>query len=171
MAAEQKQEEPTVSVTYWAGRGQAEPSRLLLAAAGVDFENKFLSKKEEFDALKESGYAQVSTFNIHPFHMIPVSIHSVLAYDQVPLVQMDGLDLVQTGAQFRYIADKYKLRGSTLKESYVVDVVYEGCKDARRCLMGFPFHGDRDQILEKELCLLKKRVFYIHSVRRRCGGV
>eukprot|EP01083_Nonionella_stella_P212770 768008_1 len=103
--AEQKieQKDQQVKVTYWAGRGRAEPSRLLLAAAGVKFENNFMESKQQFDDLKKTGK---------------------LAYNQLPLIEMDGLNLVQGGAQFRYIADKYKLRGSTVKESYIVDMVY-----------------------------------------------
>ena len=67
---------------------------------------------------------------------------------QLPLIEIDGLCLVQTGAQFRYIADKYKLRGSSLKESYIVDLVYESTKDARGCLNTYPFTLDVDKVIK-----------------------
>eukprot|EP00486_Rosalina_sp_Unknown_P007405 CAMPEP_0201575056 /NCGR_PEP_ID=MMETSP0190_2-20130828/19992_1 /ASSEMBLY_ACC=CAM_ASM_000263 /TAXON_ID=37353 /ORGANISM="Rosalina sp." /LENGTH=54 /DNA_ID=CAMNT_0048004187 /DNA_START=75 /DNA_END=236 /DNA_ORIENTATION=+ len=51
--AEAKQAE--VTVTYWAGRGKAEQSRLLLAAAGVKFQNKFVSKAEDLAEIRKSG--------------------------------------------------------------------------------------------------------------------
>eukprot|EP00484_Ammonia_sp_Unknown_P029290 CAMPEP_0197029762 /NCGR_PEP_ID=MMETSP1384-20130603/9150_1 /TAXON_ID=29189 /ORGANISM="Ammonia sp." /LENGTH=229 /DNA_ID=CAMNT_0042458993 /DNA_START=46 /DNA_END=735 /DNA_ORIENTATION=- len=128
MADEQKKDETVVTVTYWAGRGRAEPTRLLLAAAGVKFNNVFLTLPKEIADLRASGK---------------------LAYDQLPLVEMDGLNLVQTGAQFRYIADKYKLRGSNVKEAYLVDLVYEGTKDARGPLMGYQFHEDADKLVQE----------------------
>ena len=64
------------------------------------------------------------------------------------MVEIDGLNLVQSGAQFRYIADKYKLRGSSLKESYIVDLVYESTKDARYPLQSYPFSLDLDKAIK-----------------------
>lgn len=37
-------------------------------------------------------------------------------FHQVPLVEMDGMKLVQTKAILNYIAGKYKLYGKDLKE-------------------------------------------------------
>ena len=50
-----EQKESQLTVTYWAGRGKAEHSRLLLAAAGVKFTNKFISKAEELEEIRKSG--------------------------------------------------------------------------------------------------------------------
>ena len=63
-----------VRVTYWRGRGRCEPLRCILAISGTAFENVYLSQKSDRDELVASGK---------------------LAYDQVPLVEVDGLNLVQ----------------------------------------------------------------------------
>ena len=65
--AEQK-DESNVGVTYWAGRGKAEQSRLLLAAAGVKFKNNFISKPEDLKELRASGYVYNTIY--HHQHII-----------------------------------------------------------------------------------------------------
>lgn len=37
-------------------------------------------------------------------------------FQQVPLVEIDGMKLIQTKAIFKYIADKYNLHGKDLKD-------------------------------------------------------
>ena len=62
-------------VTYWAGRGRCEPLRMILAAGGVLMEHNVLTAidgAQALRALRESGK---------------------LAYDQVPLVEIDGLSV------------------------------------------------------------------------------
>eukprot|EP00483_Globobulimina_turgida_P009229 UN09248 len=63
---------------------------------------------------------------------------------------MDGLNLVQSGSTFRYIANKYNLMGINAKEAYLIDLVCEGCKDARSTgkLTKFPWGGDVNDILQ-----------------------
>ena len=86
------------TLTYWNGRGRAEVVRLMLAATGEDYDEAVpgfpgathLTKPEQFEQLKENG---------------------LLAFGQVPLLRIDGLDLVQTGAIVRYLAAKHSLRG------------------------------------------------------------
>lgn len=47
---------------------------------------------------------------------LPLLPDGYLLFDQVPLVEMDGLKLVQTKAILNYIAGKYNLLGKDLKE-------------------------------------------------------
>ncbi|KAF7477364.1 Hypothetical predicted protein [Marmota monax] len=72
-----------------------ESIRWLLAAAGVEFEEKFFETREEFEKLIQGG---------------------TLMYERVPMVEMDGMNLVESRAILRYIAAKYGLYGRNLKE-------------------------------------------------------
>eukprot|EP01116_Phalansterium_solitarium_P018240 TRINITY_DN476_c0_g1_i1.p2 TRINITY_DN476_c0_g1~~TRINITY_DN476_c0_g1_i1.p2 ORF type:complete len:205 (-),score=84.45 TRINITY_DN476_c0_g1_i1:96-710(-) len=97
-----------VRLTYFNGRGLAEVVRLILAYAGVEYEDV---RFETFDdALKQSGK---------------------LAFGQVPLLEYHGLNIVQSMAISRFLARKYDLYGATVEESAHIDVVIEGLNDLR----------------------------------------
>ncbi|KAA0717596.1 Glutathione S-transferase [Triplophysa tibetana] len=93
---------------YFNGRGKMESIRWLLAAAGVEFEEVFLTKREQFEKLNNDG---------------------ALMFNQVPLVEIDGMQLVQTKAILNYIAGKYNLYGKDLKERAMIDMYVEGLGD------------------------------------------
>nr|XP_045726558.1 glutathione S-transferase A2-like [Mirounga angustirostris] len=80
---------------YFNGRGRMESIRWLLAAAGAEFEEKFIETPEDWDKLRNDG---------------------CLMFQQVPMVEMDGMKLVQTRAILNYIATKYNLYGKDIKE-------------------------------------------------------
>mmetsp|Transcript_8958 Transcript_8958/g.24983 ORF Transcript_8958/g.24983 Transcript_8958/m.24983 type:complete len:222 (-) Transcript_8958:35-700(-) len=111
-----------VSVTYFAGRGRAEFNRNILAAAGVKFENISVREKKDLVALRESG---------------------VLTYGQIPVVQIDGLNLVQGFPTAQYLGTKYNLYPSDPKDQYLVAHVWSASEDARTPILYFYF-GDRD---------------------------
>ncbi|XP_048061909.1 glutathione S-transferase 3-like [Megalobrama amblycephala] len=97
-----------VVLHYFNGRGKMESIRWLLAAAGVEFEEVFLTKREHYDKLLNDG---------------------ALMFQQVPLVEIDGMQLVQTKAILNYIAGKYNLYGKDLKERALIDMYAEGTSD------------------------------------------
>ena len=66
-----------------------------------------------------------------------------LLFGQLPLLEIDGLKLVQSQAMWRYVAQRAKLFGSTLAESARVDMVAEGIKDARTVVVQWPFTADQ----------------------------
>ncbi|XP_077165206.1 glutathione S-transferase A4-like isoform X2 [Paroedura picta] len=105
-------------LTYFNGRGRMESIRWLLAAAGVKFEEIFLETREQYLKLIKDGH---------------------LLFDQVPLVEMDGLKLVQTRAILNYIAGKYNLHGKDLKERARIDMFVEGTLDLTSMLFMYPF--------------------------------
>ncbi|KAG9274839.1 glutathione S-transferase, alpha tandem duplicate 1 [Astyanax mexicanus] len=107
-----------VVLHYFIGRGKMESIRWLLTVAGVEFEEKFFSTKEEFQKLVESGD---------------------LLFHQVPLIEMDGMKMVQTKAILNYIAGKYNLYGKDLKERLMIDTYAEGARDIMDLIMGVPF--------------------------------
>ncbi|XP_015343338.1 glutathione S-transferase A3 isoform X2 [Marmota monax] len=80
---------------YFDGRARMESIRWLLAAAGVEFEEKFMKTREDLEKLRKDGS---------------------LMFQQVPMVEIDGMKLVQTRAILNYIAAKYNLYGKDIKE-------------------------------------------------------
>ncbi|CAO2634242.1 Glutathione S-transferase A1 [Lemmus lemmus] len=93
---------------YFNGRGRMECVRWLLAAAGVEFEEKFIDCKEDLEKLQKDGS---------------------LMFQQVPMVEIDGMMLVQTRAILNYIATKYNLYGKDAKERALIDMYTEGIHD------------------------------------------
>lgn len=72
-----------------------ESVRWVLAAAGVEFDEDFLETKEQLQKLQDGNH---------------------LLFQQVPMVEIDGMKLVQTRSILHYIADKHHLFGKDLKE-------------------------------------------------------
>ncbi|XP_018885268.2 glutathione S-transferase A5 [Gorilla gorilla gorilla] len=93
---------------YSNARGRMESIRWLLAAAGIEFEEKFLESAEDLDKLRNDGS---------------------LLFQQVPMVEIDGMKLVQTRAILNYIASKYNLYGKDMKERALIDMYTEGIVD------------------------------------------
>ncbi|XP_051774113.1 glutathione S-transferase, alpha tandem duplicate 1 isoform X6 [Ctenopharyngodon idella] len=97
-----------VVLHYFNGRGKMESIRWLLAAAGVEFEEVFMTRREHYVKLLDDG---------------------ALMFQQVPLVEIDGMQLVQSRAIMNYIAGKYNLYGKDLKERALIDMYAEGTSD------------------------------------------
>lgn len=113
--------------TYFAGWGLAEQARWLLAATGVDFEQVVLTTHAAFDALrKRDGH---------------------LMFQQIPLLEIDGLRLVQSQAIVRYVGRRGGLQGNGAAEEAKVDMVSEGIKDCRSVLVSYPFQKDKPAFL------------------------
>ncbi|XP_016359628.1 glutathione S-transferase 3-like isoform X2 [Sinocyclocheilus anshuiensis] len=107
-----------VVLHYFNGRGKMESVRWLLAAAGVQFEEVFLTKREEYEKLLNDG---------------------ALMFQQVPLVEIDRMQLVQSKAILNYIAGKYSLYGKDLKERAMIDMYSEGIGDLMDLVIMYPF--------------------------------
>ncbi|XP_061478929.1 glutathione S-transferase-like [Rhineura floridana] len=103
---------------YFNGRGRMETTRWLLAAAGVEFEEQFIESKGCLEKLRQDGY---------------------LLFQQVPMVEIDGMKIVQTRAILNYIAAKYNLYGKDLKERAFIDMYCEGAMDLNEMIMMLPF--------------------------------
>lgn len=81
-----------VRVTYWAGRGRAEPIRVILAAAGVNFESRFFSAetgKQELDEIRAAGdleydqvplYARLTRTRATSATKFPLQMYANLVY-------------------------------------------------------------------------------------------
>ncbi|XP_061210936.1 glutathione S-transferase-like [Neopsephotus bourkii] len=99
---------------YFNGRGRMESIRWLLAAAGVEFEECFLETKDDLTKLQKDGS---------------------LLFQQVPMVEIDGMKMVQSRAIGNYIAAKYNLYGKDLKERALIDMYVEAIIDLNELLM------------------------------------
>ncbi|XP_013808722.2 glutathione S-transferase-like isoform X2 [Apteryx mantelli] len=99
---------------YFNGRGRMESIRWLLAAAGVEFDECFLETRDDLLKLQKSG---------------------ALLFQQVPMVEIDGMKMVQTRAIGNYIAAKYNLYGKDLKERALIDMYVEAIIDLDELLM------------------------------------
>uniref|UniRef100_A0A2K5F5S4 glutathione transferase n=1 Tax=Aotus nancymaae TaxID=37293 RepID=A0A2K5F5S4_AOTNA len=141
---------------YFNARGRMEPIRWLLAAAGVEFEEKFLESAEDFEKLRNDGY---------------------LMFQQVPMVEIDGMKLVQTRAILNYIASKYDLYGKDTKERALIDMYTEGMADLYEMILLLPlcrpeekmprFHG-QDYLVGNKLSRadiqLVELLYYVEEV-------
>ncbi|EAX04386.1 glutathione S-transferase alpha 5 [Homo sapiens] len=99
---------------YSNARGSMESIRWLLAAAGVELEEKFLESAEDLDKLRNDGS---------------------LLFQQIPMVEIDGMKLVQTRAILNYIASKYNLYGKDMKERALIDMYTEGIVDLTEMIL------------------------------------
>ncbi|XP_027708774.1 glutathione S-transferase-like [Vombatus ursinus] len=102
---------------YFNGRGRMESIRWLLAAAGVEFEEQFFETKEQLEKLRATA----------------------LLFQQVPMVEIDGMKLVQCRAILHYIAEKHNLLGKDLKERATIIMYSEGTMDLMELLLMYPF--------------------------------
>ncbi|XP_045150753.1 glutathione S-transferase A1 isoform X4 [Echinops telfairi] len=119
---------------YFDGRGRMESTRWLLAAAGVEFEEKFIETAEDLDKLRNDGS---------------------LMFQQVPMVEIDGLKLVQTRAILNYIASKYNLYGKDIKERALIDMYSEGVADLGEMVLVLPLTPPGEK--EAKIALIKER--------------
>ncbi|KAM3851036.1 glutathione S-transferase 3-like [Vipera latastei] len=110
------------------GRGRMESVRWLLAADGVEFEGVFLETREQYLKLRDDG---------------------CLLFGQAPMVEMDGVKLVQTKAILNYIAGKYNFLGKDLKERAQIDMYAEGTMDLMGIVLYYPFSSPEQK--EKQL--------------------
>nr|2R3X_A Chain A, Glutathione S-transferase A1 [Homo sapiens]2R3X_B Chain B, Glutathione S-transferase A1 [Homo sapiens] len=120
---------------YFNARGLMESTRWLLAAAGVEFEEKFIKSAEDLDKLRNDGY---------------------LMFQQVPMVEIDGMKLVQTRAILNYIASKYNLYGKDIKERALIDMYIEGIADLGEMILLLPVCPPEEK--DAKLALIKEKI-------------
>ena len=87
---------------YFKGRGRAETTRWMLAANRIDFENIAIETPEALAALRATGK---------------------LPFDQMPLLELDDLNLSQSSAMIRYLARQGDLYGDDDREALWCDMI------------------------------------------------
>lgn len=81
-----------------------------------------------------------------------------LPFGQLPMLQIDGLELVQTQAILRYIAKRAGLNGKTSRDEVKCDMIAEACHDAISVVVSAPFkrsHGAEEGAAHKQLLVSK----------------
>ncbi|KAM6997285.1 glutathione S-transferase A4-like [Tautogolabrus adspersus] len=117
-----------VVLHYFNGRGKMESIRWLLTVAGVEFDEIFLTTREQYLKLISDGD---------------------LMFQQVPLVEIDGMKLIQTKAILNYIAEKHNLHGENEKDRVMINMYAEGLQDLMEMIMILPFITDPKAKLEE----------------------
>ncbi|XP_077996503.1 glutathione S-transferase alpha-4-like [Glandiceps talaboti] len=117
----------TAELTYFNGRGFGESIRFMLAATGTKFTEVFLKDKVQFTKLKEDG---------------------CIMFMQVPLLTIDGMQLVQSQAICRYIARKHGMDGKSPEEKARVDMINEGARDFLSKFFPIGLAPNTDEIIE-----------------------
>ncbi|CAF0861837.1 unnamed protein product [Adineta steineri] len=90
---------PSYKLTYFNGRGRAEISRLIFAAAGQKYEDIRI-EREQWPALKPKT---------------PLG--------QMPVLEVDGVELPQSAAIARFLAKQFHLAGKDNLEQAEVDAI------------------------------------------------
>ena len=104
-----------VRLTYFDGRGLGEQIRFMLAETGTQYEERTITTPL-LKQLRENGE---------------------LFFKQLPLLEIDGLKLVQSGAIMRYLARKHDMYGSNATEAYQCDMIADGLADFRKSFTSF----------------------------------
>lgn len=103
---------------YFGGRGLSDQIRWMLAASDVVFTQQVINTRAKFLSLLNAQQ---------------------LAFDQMPLLEIDGLKLVQSQACVRYLARRSNLNGQSTAEEATCDMIAESVRDVLGFLSGFPF--------------------------------
>lgn len=111
------------TLTYFRGRGRAETTRWMLAATGVSFSNIAVDTPEELAALRASGK---------------------LPFDQMPLLEIDGLCLSQSSAMIRYLARRSGLYGANDTDAMWCDMIVGVVADFAEVAMQAAFKPSAD---------------------------
>ena len=112
-----------VVLHYFRGKGLGEQVRLMLWEAGVKYKERYIDTREKLEALRQNNY---------------------LLFQQLPLLEIDGLKLVQSSAIVRYIARKYNLHGKNSMDQIHCDTLADGIKDLLRKMVGYPYQTDKE---------------------------
>uniref|UniRef100_A0A671YQ26 Glutathione S-transferase n=1 Tax=Sparus aurata TaxID=8175 RepID=A0A671YQ26_SPAAU len=110
-----------VVLHYFNGRGKMESIRWLLTVAEVEFDEVHLTTRDQYKKLLSDGD---------------------LMFQQVPMVEIDGMKLIQTKAILNYIAEKYNLHGKDIKDRVMINMYSEGLVDLMEMIMILPFTPD-----------------------------
>ncbi|XP_031598744.1 glutathione S-transferase 3 [Oreochromis aureus] len=127
---------------YFNGRGKMESIRWLLTVAEVEFDEVLLTTREQYEKLLNDG---------------------ALMFQQVPLVEMDGMKLIQTKAILNYIAEKYNLHAKDPKERVMINMYSEGLTDLMEMIMTLPFTPDPKPKLDNIQSKAKERYLPVYE--------
>ncbi|KAM4607690.1 glutathione S-transferase, alpha tandem duplicate 1 [Polymixia lowei] len=138
-----------VVLHYFNGRGKMESIRWLLTVAEVEFEEVHLTTRAQYKKLLND---------------------EALMFQQVPMVEIDGMQLVQTKAILNYIAEKYNLHGKDFKERAMINMYSEGLMDLMEMIMMLPFTAPADVKTKLETINTKATERYLPVFEKALSG-
>ena len=109
--------------------------RCILSECGIQYEDRILTK-QMLAELRETDQ---------------------LLFQQVPLLEIDGLKLVQSSAIVRYLARKYDLYGQSAEEAVQCDMLFDGLNDCMRLFIAYVFQQDKPSYLEEKVAPMLPR--------------
>ncbi|XP_064627805.1 uncharacterized protein LOC135487693 [Lineus longissimus] len=117
---------PSYKLHYFNARGFAEISRLIFAAAGVEYEDIRYDRETTWPAAKAQ-----------------------MPHGTVPVLEIDGVKLTQSFAIAKYLATIYGFNGSNPMETARID---EACEHTRDLMKDFiVVHQEKDDVRKAEL--------------------
>lgn len=117
------------TIYYFSGRGAADQIRWLLAVTGTTFKQKSIKSREKFLKMAERQ----------------------LTFQQLPLIQIDGVELVNNQAIVRYLAKRGNLAGKSSIEEVKCDMIVGAVHELMALAYAAPFkrasskQGEGDQ--------------------------
>lgn len=125
-------------LTYFDGKGLAEPIRYMLSYMGEEFEDDRFTK-EEWPLIKPST----------PF-------------GKAPVLSVDGKQLCQSVALTRYLAKKTDLAGKDEWEDLQIDMIVDTIGDLRQAIAAYYYDPDEESRAAKKEPLLNETIpFYM----------
>lgn len=129
-----------MKLTYFNGKGIAETTRILLAAADVKYEDfryplkinnwaTYDFTRDEFDKDKADGKLWKSM-------------------DKVPFLEVDGHVIAQSKAIERYVANRYGFMGETLEEGATIDSYCEFVRDFKTAYHKEKMKKNKDEAID-----------------------
>ncbi|CAF1149740.1 unnamed protein product [Adineta steineri] len=111
---------PSYKLTYFNGRGRAEVSRLIFAAAGEKYEDvRYERERDQWPAHKAE-----------------------MPLGQMPVLEVDGVQLPQSNAIARFLAKQFHLAGKDNFEQAKVDAVVDTIDDSFKGFIPTRFEQD-----------------------------
>ncbi len=111
---------------YFRGRGRAETTRWMLAVNQITFENIPIASPRALAALRAAGK---------------------LPFDQMPLLEIDGLNLSQSSAMIRYLARRGGFYGETETDAVWCDMIAGAVADFVETALQAAFQPTKDVAL------------------------
>jgi glutathione S-transferase len=107
----------TATLYYFAGRGVADQIRWMLAATEVSFTQKIINQRSQLLKMAERQ----------------------LPFGQLPLLQIDEIEMVQSQAIIRYLARRGNLIGRDEEDLLTCDMIAEAVRDLLGLVVAAPF--------------------------------
>jgi len=148
--AEKKMEMHTYKLYYFDGRGAAEVSRLMMAQAGVAFED---ARQKDWPAKKAE-----------------------MPYGQMPVLEVDGEKFAESHAIERYLARSFNMYGSgSAVDGLRIDMVCEGLVDLTSAYSNIRYRAKEEEKKDKFTALFKDDVpkwlgFLTNALKKNNGG-